>query len=168
MITSGKRASFFLLCILIPAAVFAAPNPGISLGSWSFVGGPGPGMYALAGFLLGLSEHLELEALGVAEFMPSPAGMLLAGVSLGYSVLGPRTPTYFNMTADFSFLQALVSNGAPGFGQSYLMLRLSPLVIGNPIYGHRDRLFSIGLLYDIQASAFSAVWNILIIDWYPS
>ncbi|MDX9899633.1 MAG: hypothetical protein RBT62_11995 [Spirochaetia bacterium] len=168
MITMGKRATLLRLCFLIPAAVFAAPNPGISLGSWSFVGVPEPGMYAHAGFLLGVSDHFELEALGVAEFMPIPAGMLLAGVSLGYSVLGPRTPTYFNMVADFSFLQALVSSGVPGLGQSYLMLRLSPLVIGNPIYGHRDRLFSMGLLYDIQASSFSAVWNILIIDWYPS
>jgi len=82
-------------------------------------------------------------------------------------VLGPRDSTYFNMVAELAFLQAVVAGGEPGLGPSYLMLRLSPLSIGTPYYGHRDRMFSIGVLYDIGADQFSAVWNVLIISWYP-
>ncbi len=168
MITTGKRAPFFLLCLLAPVAAMAAPEPGVSLGTWSFAGGgPGPGTYAYGGLSLGLSGRLELEALGVAEMTPSPGSDVMAGASLGLSVLGPRDSTYFNMLAELAFLQAVAADGEPGLGPSYLLLRLSPLAIGTPYYGHRDRMFSIGVLYDIGADRFSAVWNVLIVSWYP-
>ncbi len=47
MMKTGKRAPLFLLCLLAPVAAMAAPEPGVSLGTWSFAGGgPGPGAYA--------------------------------------------------------------------------------------------------------------------------
>jgi hypothetical protein len=43
----------------------------------------------------------------------------------------------------------------------------TPLVTGNPWYGHRERIFPIGMLYNINASEISIVWNVLILHLYP-
>ena len=146
----------------------AAQEWGVSVGSWSFAGGgPGAGAYACAGLSTGLGQRLELEAFGVARATPAPFGDALAGAILGFSVFGPRRTTYFNMALDLGFLQTVVEGGTPGLGPSYAMLRLSPLVVGTPYYGHRDRIFSLGLVYDLGSGALSATWNVLIVHWYP-
>jgi hypothetical protein len=161
-------AAVLSLCLLVPLPVFAQPDLGLALGPWSFAGGgPGPGTYAYTGLAAGGGNRLELEAFGIVEMTPAPVDSVLAGASLGFSVSGPRIPTYFNVVADLGFLQTVVDGGQFSLGPSYLMLRLSPLVIGNPWYGHRERIFSIGMLYDIRASGISFVWNVLILHWYP-
>jgi hypothetical protein len=151
----------------MPLPVFAEPDMGIALGPWSFAGGgPGPGTYAYSGLAVG-GSRIELEALGIAELTPTPGSTVLAGASLGLSLGGPRIPTYFNFILDFGYLQTVVEDGHFRFGPSYLLLRLSPLVIGNPWYAQRERIFSFGVLYDIGAAKASIVWNVLILHWYP-
>ncbi len=160
-------AAVFLLCLLVPLPTFAEPDLGIALGPWSFAGGgPGPGTYAYSGLVVG-GSRLELEALGIAELTPAPGAAVLAGASIGFSLSGPRIPTYFNVVVDLGYLQTVVEEGQFRLGPSYLLLRLSPLVIGNPWYGHRERIFSLGVLYDIAAAEASIVWNVLILHWYP-
>jgi len=165
-----RPSTITIAAVLLTAALAgaAAQEWGVSVGSWSFAGGgPGPGAYACAGLSAGLGQRLELEAFGVARATPAPFGDALAGAILGFSVFGPRRTTYFNMALDLGFLQTVVEDGAPGLGPSYAMLRLSPLVVGTPYYGHRDRIFSLGLLYDVRSGALSATWNFLIVHWYP-
>jgi hypothetical protein len=161
-------AAVLCLCMLVPLPAFAEPDLGLALGPWSFAsGGPGPGTYAYTGLAIGGGRRLELEASGIVEMTPSPGDTILAGASLGFSVGGPRIPTYFNVVVDLGYLQTVVDDGQFHLGPSYLLLRLSPLVIGNPWYGHRERIFSLGVLYDIPAASFSVVWNVLILHWYP-
>ncbi|OHD25811.1 MAG: hypothetical protein A2Y38_04970 [Spirochaetes bacterium GWB1_59_5] len=163
-----KTAVALFVCLLVPSLAVAAPDLGIAFGPWSFAsGGPGPGIYAYSGLALGGVSRLEVEAFGVAELMPAPGATVLAGASVGLSLGGPRIPTYFNVVVDLGYIQTLVDDGLPGFGPAYLMLRLSPLVIGNPLHGHRDRMFSLGLLYDLEERSLSIVWNVLIVHWYP-
>lgn len=163
-----KITVVLLICFLAPSLVIAAPDLGVALGPWSVVaGGPGPGTYAYGGLALGGGSRLEAEAFGVAELMPAPGATVLAGASVGLSLGGPRIPTYFNVVVDLGYVQTLVDDGLPGFGPAYLMVRLSPLVIGNPLYGHRDRMFSLGVLYGLGERSLSVIWNVLIIHWYP-
>ncbi len=163
-----KKIFALLICCLSPSLLMAAPDLGVALGPWSFVnGGPGPGTYAYGGLALGGSSRLEAEAFGIVELMPLPGDSLLAGASIGWSLAGPRIPTYFNVVVDLGYIQTLAYDALSGVGPGYLMLRISPLVIGNPLHGHRDRMFSVGLLYNLEERLLSAVWNVLIVHWYP-
>lgn len=162
------RVLLTLACLAAPLTGGAAQEWGVSVGSWSFAGGgPDAGTYACAGAAAGLGQRFELEVFGVSRVTPEPLGDALAGIGLGWSVFGPRLTTYFNMVLDLAFLQTVVAGGAAGLGPSYVMLRLSPLAVGTPYYGHRDRLFSVGLLYDIGSGTFSATWNYIVVHWYP-
>jgi hypothetical protein len=163
-----KKTFALLICLLSPSLLMAAPDLGVALGPWSFIGGgPGPGTYAYGGLALGGASRLEAEAFGIVELMPLPGDSLLAGASIGWSLGGRRIPTYFNVVVDLGYIQTLAYDALSGLGPAYLMLRISPLVIGNPLHGHRDRMFSLGLLYSLGEGSVSAVWNVLIVHWYP-
>lgn len=160
-----------LVCLL--GGVAAADGPGLAFGPWTFVGGNPAiprGQYAYTALSLPLTGRLEFELVAVTELSPYPFRTASLGGSLVCSLLGDRYLTQFNMLLDFGFLHSLPTGLHPAAGGSpdlrLLYLRWSPLVIGNPYYGLRDRVFSLGLAYDIDRNAWCALWNIIILQVY--
>jgi hypothetical protein len=160
-----------LITVLLP---LGALDVGFSLAPWSFTGGVTPGTYAGGGFNLGLTPRWEAEVFAVTEVTPAPADTVLAGIQVGFSLLGDRIPTYFNSVIDLGFIHGIqglnpsVTGGAATSLErsNYLLLRLSPLAIGNPYFGMRDRIFSVGLLYRIEDRSVSWIWNWVIFNRY--
>lgn len=168
------KKSAILLIIVSVLLPLGALDYGFSLAPWSFTGGVTPGLYGGGGFNLGLTPRWEAEVFAVTEVTPAPGDTVLAGVQVGFSLLGDRIPTYFNSVIDLGYLHGLsgLSSTAAGTGgggvtrSNYLLLRLSPLAIGNPTFGMRDRIFSVGLLYRIEDRSVSWVWNWVIFNRY--
>jgi len=168
------KKTAILLTILSILPPLGALDYGFSLAPWSFTGGVTPGIYAGGGFNLGFAPRWEAEVFAVAEVTPAPGDTVLAGVQFGFSLLGDRIPTYFNALIDLGYLHGIqglnpggTEEGGAGLTRSnYILLRLSPLAIGNPYFRMRDRIFSVGLLYRIEDRSVSWVWNWVIFNRY--
>lgn len=158
-----------LLGLIVSAPVLNLPamDLGLSFGPWSFIPGnsaAAPGLHAYGGLKIGITERVETELYTITEITPSPLGSTFFGFNMGLSLLGPRYPTYFNMVGDIGILYGLETGNLRT--TRFVTLRLSPLVIGNPYYRHRDRMFTLGLLYDMDNRRLSFTWNVLIFELF--
>ena len=162
-----KLSFLVAACSCMVCLEAAGMDLAVSLGPWSFAGGTEgyAGTYGYTGLVAGLTPRLECELYGVGELTPDPASVLLAGVNIGISLSGDRGPTYFNMVMDVGLLAEWRADSS-GPVSVHALLRVSPLVIGNPYYGYRDRIFSIGLLYDLTGKVSRVVWNVLMAQWF--
>lgn len=159
----------FVLFAAASAAEAAAGDLALGVSPWSFAGGGDSftGTFAGANLAIGLTPSLELGLFGFGELTPSPGSSLMAGAALGLSLAGPRDPTYFNVMIEVgSLVEYRPADGS--FASTLVFARLSPLVIGNAFSGHRDRIFSLGLAYDISSGRIFGIWNILILEWFLS
>jgi len=157
------------LALAAPAAA-AALDFGLSAASQSFgskdyaEAGLRPGLHARGGAILGLFSRLELEPYAVMELTPEPLRGCLFGADVNLALLGSRYDGYFNM-----FLSAGYARGAdfsdPGAGKNYLSLRITPLAIGCGYYGRRDRMFTAGVLYELEGKSWTFVFNVLAFDF---
>jgi hypothetical protein len=174
MLSSFRRAGT-LVGALVSALAFppiaAAADLGFTVATWSFAArdygeaGLSPGLYAKAGSLVGLAPRLELELYGVAEAAPSPFRDCFIGAEASLPIAGSRLKSYFNAFLSLGFLQAYDSYEGR-IGSSYVSLRLTPLAIGRPYFGRRDRLFSIGALYELGDGSIAFVWSLLACDFF--
>lgn len=170
--TTGKVPATLLAFVLFAAASVPGAGAGdlaLGVSPWSFAGGGDSftGTFAGANLAIGLTPRLELGLYGFGELSPAPGSSLMAGAALGLSLAGPRDPTYFNVMIEVGSLVAYrPSEGR--LASTLVFARLSPLVIGNPYSGHRDRIFSLGLAYDINSGRLIGIWNILILEWFLS
>jgi hypothetical protein len=173
-----------LAAALAAALVALAPRDaaafdfGLSAGTWSFAlpltaakpaaeDAVEPGLHAKAGAIAGFGRFFELEVYAVPEIAPSPFGALHLGAEATFPLTGSREENYFNAFASLGFLQGVSLEGKPGLSGSRVSLLISPLCIGNPSYLRRDRIFSVGALYELQSGAISLVWSVLTMDFFP-
>ncbi len=166
------KKAVMVLILMTALLPLGAAEFGFSLAPWSFTGGVTPGTYAGGGLNVGFSPRWEAELFAVAEVTPSPGDTVLGGVQSGFALLGDRIPTYFNALIDLGYLHGIQGLDPAGGAETdwnrsnYLLLRISPLAIGNPYFRMRDRLFSVGLLYRIEDRSLSWVWNWVIFNRY--
>ena len=174
----SRRATLLVAAALLVApAAAGALDLGLSASPWSFArplplgglpreNGIAPGLYGRASAILGLGRALELEGSATVELAPAPAGAAYLGAEAAFPLAGTREGNYFNLFASLGFLQRVELAGGPGHGGGYLSLRVSPLAIGNPSYGRRDRIFSIGALYELGTGAVSLTWSLFAFDFF--
>lgn len=171
----------FLALLLLGASLgtAGAQDLSFSLGGWSFFpNGQGslpagdPGLFASAGATIGLGPRLELGASLVPRLTPAPFDDLFAEAHLGLSLLAdrarvPAAPTmYLNSLVD---LGAIVgwhgfASGSPAFSKA-VYARLTPITLGTLYYGRRDRLFSLGVMYDFDAKAVNLFASLIAADF---
>lgn len=169
-VNTGKVPAALLAFVLFAAASAteaAAGDLALGVSPWSFAGGCDSfrGTFAGVNLAIGLTPRLELGLYGFGELTPAPGSSLMAGAALGLSLAGPRDPTYFNVMAELgSLVEYRPADGR--LGSALFFARLSPLVIGNAYSGHRDRIFSLGLAYDVSSGRIFGIWNILILEWF--
>jgi hypothetical protein len=100
-----------------------------------------PGLYARAGLSWLPGSRLELELFQVPRLVPEPFSAAFTGFSAGCWLFRRKRDSYFNLTADLSFLLGLE-------GRKLLSARLCPIVLGGPYYHYADRLLAVALVWD--------------------
>jgi hypothetical protein len=168
------------LVFALAGSIAGAQDLAFSIGAWSFFRSAGgdlpsrsPGLFASFGACYGLTPRLEAGASVVPRLAPAPFDDLFVEEHVGISLIGDRVSEtggpaiYINTLLDIGILFGAhnVISGAPGFSRA-LFLRLTPLALGNPYYGRRDRMFSTGLIYDYDAGSVSLFMNIIAADFY--
>ena len=164
--------TIIIISVLVTVRDLRADDFAFSAAPWNFSGSIEQGQYAGAGIVIGGDSYFELEGVLISEITPAPANTVLGGVLIGISLLGDRNPGYFNVVLSGGYLHGIsgLNSGGEGFDFSnpehndYLILRISPLAIGNSYYGMRERIFSAGIYYDIQRGKTGFVWSWLILD----
>ncbi|HOX31098.1 MAG TPA: hypothetical protein PLB91_02135 [Spirochaetales bacterium] len=169
--------AFLAASLALAASAAGALDLGLSAGAWSFSRPVSaaraeegreiePGLYARAGAIAGIASRLELEAFAVGSLAPAPGRELFLGAEATLPALGSREKSYFNLFASLGYLRALRLEGGLEPAGGYLSLRVSPLAIGNPSYGRRDRIFSVGALYELGSGEVSLTWSVLTFDFF--
>lgn len=168
------------LSFLMTAAGAGAQDLALSVGAWSFfrdAAGESPageaGTFAALGVSYGISPRIEAGASIIPRFFPAPFDDIFVEEHIGISLFGERARNsgepaiYINAILDIGVLFGShnVLSGAPEFSRA-LFIRLTPLSLGNPYYGRRDRLLSTGLLYDYDRASASLFMNIIAADFY--
>ena len=165
------RNTILLLLLLLNICWFTqAASYGLSLGSWSSAEGQGSlgsGLQVYVGGTLGLASRIEAEVFSVIQATPDPFSTLHCGMGLTFALAAPRefasheATLYYNAYLSAGFLTSLDEDP---LGSIYV--RITPISIGGPYYGKRERAASLGALYDLHDGSFSLFWNLFLLDFY--
>lgn len=179
MINFKRILSTALLCA---AAVSSAPAQdfALSAGMWSFFrnrdgnyASRSPGAFPSVGLTAGVTPRIEAGLSLVPRITPRPLDDIFVEGHLGFSLFGDRIAVsggpsaYLNTVVDIGTLVGVhnVLSGNPGMSTS-VFLRLTPFLLGNPYYGRRDRMYSAGILYDVNTGAVSLFANVFASDFF--
>ena len=162
-----------ILCALLPPAAPAAQDLSLSLGTWSRPADAKPGAFIDMGATLGLGKRLEIGAAAIARITPSPLEELLLESHLGISLYGDRLGEeglpgiYANGILDLGAAARIEDPWSGPPEPDFLWFgRFTPLALGNPYYGRRDRFFSLSVLADPKAKTLSVSFSLLKFDFY--
>lgn len=127
---------------------------------------PQDGISVSYGASLGLSERFEVGAFGISEVTPKCFSDNLFGLEFTYSLLGRRTS---GTKIAGSGINTLISLG--GFYKTEdngagVLLSITPLSVGNPITGRRERLGRVGAGWDFVNNKFLVTFSLMNLDYY--
>ncbi len=169
-----------LLALFLGLSAPGAQDLAFSVGTWSFfpdasgtLPSKGPGAFASFGATYGLGPRLEAGISLLPRLTPEPIDDIFVEEHVGISLFGDRVgaaggpAVYINTLVDIGFIFGLhaVRSGDPEYSRA-VFLRLTPITLGNPYYGRRDRIFSAGLLYDYDADSASFFFNLIASDFF--
>jgi len=172
----------FVPILLLAFAVSSVGSQDLafSIGTWSFFRDKsgawpsgGPGSFASFGLTYGLTPRLEAGISLVPRMAPDPFDDILAEGHVGLSLFGDRISgsgapaIYINTLADIGFILGAhnVYSGTTEYSKA-VFVRLTPISLGNPYYGRRDRIFSVGLLYNFDTASASLFINLVAADFF--
>ncbi|MCE1195987.1 hypothetical protein LWX53_05760 [bacterium] len=176
---SVSRIFLAFLLLVGAAGIAGAQDLSFSLGGWSFfpdaegrLPAGDPGLFASAGATCGLGLRLELGASLIPRLTPTPLRDLFAEAHLGLSLLAdrarlPAAPTmYLNSIVDLGTIVGWrdLDSGSPAFSKA-IFARLTPVAIGSLYYGRRDRLFSLGVMYDFDEGTANIFASLIAADF---
>ncbi len=164
-----KRIILLIIFCISAAMSIEAQDISLTYGPWSFISeddAVSGGVYPYAGINFGLNDRLEAQIFAIAEAAPVPLERIMMGAGLSAGILGGRHITYFNMYADLDFIYGLRFTDSGVEHNRFAAFRLSPLAIGNDYNGYRDRIFTMGVMYNFDSGLFSFTWNLLIFDMF--
>ena len=168
------------LFFLISSGLGGAQDLAFSMGSWSFfpntsgwLPSGSPGEFAAFGLTYGLSPRFEAGASIIPRLSSEPFDDIFAEGHLGLSLFGDRIKKaggpgiYINGLLDAGLLFGThgILSGTAEYSKA-LFLRLTPITLGNPYYGRRDRILSVGLIYDVDANSASLFMNLIAADFF--
>ncbi len=140
-------------------------------GALSFNRFTGPGLSMTLGLTLGLSQRMELDLVSLIELVPHPFGDVVAGAEFTFALLGERS--FGDNRAGIginTYLSAglLFSNHTPDrrYAPTYLTFSVTPIAVGSPYSGRRERFAKMGVAWNFQDNSVSMYWSIALYDYY--
>lgn len=129
------------------------------------------GVGMLLGGTFGLTERLELDVQALTMLTPKLCGDFSVGIELGYSLLGERVFDYDNAGLGINMLVSvgLFANDHNPDGRflpTILTLRITPLTVGSPRTGRRERLLPMGIAWNFYSNEFTFFFSAFIFDFY--
>ena len=127
---------------------------------------PERGISVTYGMNVGLTGKLELDLWGISELVPHPFASNMFGAELGIMLLGPRSTATkvmgsgINMMLSVGGFYRTDNNGAGP------MISITPLVVGTPISGRRERILKTGIGYDAVNNGLVVTFSLLSLDYY--
>ena len=147
--------AFFFIAIMISPNAAEALDFSASLGTWRFVGSNST--FAYAGLGIGAAGRLEAGAGVVPRIIEDRStnefSRLYSEIHIAYALYGDRARpsgivgTYANILLELGYLFGLDKNAIDDFATGSVFLRLTPLALGNPYYGRRDRIAATTLFF---------------------
>lgn len=175
-----RRQVIVAACALL--AALAMPHPAgaldfsASLGTWRFASSNATFAYLGAG--VGAPGRFEAGAGLVPRLIDDPlsgkVSELYAEAHLGIALYGDRArpdgivSTYASILTEIGYLVGSAGGAFTGkaFTEGTIFLRLTPLALGNPYYGRRDRIATTALLYDLGSDSWGIAFTIFQSDFF--
>ena len=164
--------TLFLLCMSFPLAATLPRDFGISFGHVAqYDDYHQSGLSTYLGITQGLTEHLELLVFVQTELTPDFLGDAQVGADLACSLLGKRwdkdgfAGAGINLLVSIGILAGTHCEDRV-FGLDSLVVKLTPVAMGTPHVGKRNRLCTFGLDWNIRDNQVAFIWNFLISDFY--
>ena len=107
-----------------------------------------------------------MEVWGVSELLPMPFANNMFGIDFSAAILGPRSTASkvagsgINTLIGIGGFYRTDNNGAGP------MVSITPLTVGSPISGRRERLFRTAVGYDAVNNSVVVLFSLLDIDFY--
>lgn len=140
-------------------------------GALSFNKYTGPGLSMTLGLTMGLSQRMEIDLVSLIELVPRPFGDIVVGAEVAYALLGERS--FGDNRAGIginTYLSAglLFSNHTPNgnYAPTYLTLSVTPVAVGSPYSGKRERLAKMGVAWNFMDNSVSMYWSVALYDYY--
>lgn len=118
------------------------------------------------GASLGLSERCEISLYGISQAAPRPFSDNMLGAEIGFSLIGRRTSgtkvagSGINMLLSAGAFYITEDNGAG------VMMSFTPLTVGNPITGRRERMLRTSAGWDFVNNKLVVAFSLLSLDYY--
>ena len=161
------RKALIVILLLVSFSAAAADHHDISLSfGHSMYRWPERGISFSYGINIGLSERWEMGLWGVSEAVPHPFENNLFGLDFSYALMGRRSTA---SKVAGSGINTLISVGGfyrtdnNGAGP---IVSVTPLTVGSPVTGRRERLLKTGVGYDAVNNEIVVVFSLLNLDYY--
>ena len=135
-------------------------------------GVPNPeGINMTYGMNVGLTGRLEASIWLESMLTPNFFGDNALGLSVSFALLGERSTggkisgASLNMLANAGIIFN-TDNTRDLFLPTAAYLSITPLTLGNPIIGRRERLAEVGVLYNWMENSWGFFFSFLKLDWY--
>ena len=160
-----KRVLIVILALLLalPLAAGVYNDVSFSLGLDQY---DLDGISASYGVNVGLTSRLELDLWGISELIDMPFSENVFGAELCYSLIGKRST---GTIVAGSGINTIVGTGMfyntenNGYGP---IVSITPICVGSPITGKRERIFRTGLGWDIENKELFVSFSLVNIDIY--
>ena len=162
-----RKISVLAVILFLSIPAFAGDYHDIALGfghqtyKW-----PEKGISFSYSFSLGLTERMELDIWGNSEAVPKPFASNLFGVDLTFSLLGARSTASRVAGSGINLLLSVGGFYSPPDNGAGPMISITPLTVGTPISGSRERLLRTGVGYDFVNWKFVITFSLLSVDYY--
>lgn len=165
-----KKILVILLLIVVSLPLFAGDHFDISLGFGHYTNFKKANSLSLYyGSTIGLTDRLELTFGGVSEVTPNVFNSNELQLGLAFAIMGQRsTSTKVAGSSINTLLGAgiIVSDVDGRVLPSGAYINVTPVTIGTPIHGRRERAFEIGCQYDWFSNKFYVTFSFLKLDFY--
>lgn len=165
-----KKIIVILLLAVMTVPLFAGDTFDISLGFGHYTDFRKANTLSLCyGSTIGLTKRLELTVAGVSEVTPDPFSVNKLQIGMSFALMGDRSTGSRVAGSSINTLinaGVIVSSENGGFLPSGAFLTVTPVTIGTPIHGRRERAFEMGAAYNWYDNSFSFIFSFLKLDYY--
>ena len=165
-----KKTIAIILLILVNLSLFAVDYFDVSLGFGHYTDFKKANSLSLAySSTIGLTDRLELILTGVSEVTPEPFSNNELQIGLDFALMGQRSTATEVAGSSINTLIGgglIISQAKGSFLPSGVFLNITPITIGTPIHGRRERAFEIGCAYDWFENKFKFTFSFIKLDFY--
>ncbi len=163
-----KRPAVIILLsmlLLLPISAGDHQDIALSIGHQTYRW-PEEGISFSYGISLGISSRIEVSIWGYSELVPHPFASNMLGADFSFALLGARSTASkvagsgINMLLSVGGFYRTDNNGAGP------IISITPLTVGSPVSGRRERILRTGVGYDAVNSQVVVTFSLLSIDYY--